>query len=141
MSKPFTPVTDILGDNYLIDAVLEEGGELPPIVLTHLRHLLVACELGDLVVIQCTNVITDQPAFVLCAHVLSADKRSKLLPICELEDLISVMSRMRPPSALPEIAFARATYTANYAVEIVQLDDGNKPMLAATGDDDNDSVH
>ncbi len=137
MTKPVE--LEVLGDNYMIDAVVDPTTPVPDMVKAHLRHLLVACELGDLVVIQCTNVIDDAVAYVLCAHVMSVNNVCKLLPICELENTNDLLARMRPPSALPENVFAKPAYSGNYVVDVVEHPDGSVNMQQMTADDE--SVH
>jgi len=131
---------EVLGDNYMIDAVVDPTTPVPDMVKAHLRHLLVACELGDLVVIQCISTSDGAPVYVLCAHVMSVNNVCKLLPICELENSNNILARMRPPSVLPETVFAKPAYSGNYVVDVVEHPDGSVNMVQMP-DDDSSSVH
>ena len=131
---------EVLGDNYMIDAVVDPATPIPNMVKAHLRHLLVACELGDLVVIQCISTSDGAAVYVLCAHVMSVNNVCKLLPICELENSNNLLGRMRPPSVLPETVFAKPAYSGNYVVDVVEHPDGSVNMVH-TPTDDSSSVH
>src|SRR5262245_17807777 len=121
---------DIRGEGYLIDAILEEGTQLPPLVQSHLRHILVACELGDLVLVQCRRVADNAMTYLLCAHVLDVGNVSKLLPICELEDTDQLVARMRPPRCMPQNCFVKPTFTGVHVTEVI--DDGNIIEMLST---------
>ena len=142
MSKPITPITDAIGDNYLVDAIVEEDCvQLPEMVQANLRHLLVACELGDLVLIQCISRVTGFNAYILCARIMTANDTAKLLPICEIADTDKLMRGMRPPSTLTENAFAKPTYTGNYVVDVVEYPDGTVALVEQPAEDDEGSKH
>ena len=138
MTKPVE--LEVLGDNYMIDAVVDPTVPMPEMVKAHLRHLLVACELGDLVVVQCISVADNSPVYVLCAHVMSVNNVCKLLPICELANANDLLARMRPPSVLPETVFVRPAYSGAYVVDVVEHPDGSVNMVQMP-DDGSDSVH
>lgn len=132
MSKPVMPPVEEA--DYAIDIICD-GEEPPKMVQTHLRHLLLACELGDLVLIQCIDNNTNRTAYVLCAHVVSANNKARLLPICELADTADLLARMRPP-AVVENGFVKPTHSGNYTVCLVS--DPNEVRLAEV---ESDSVH
>lgn len=135
--KPTKPKT-LNEEFYMIDAVVDPTVKIPEIIKSHIRHLLIACELGDLVVIQGITK-DDQPAYVLCAHVLSADHSThKLLPICELTEDVDKLLGIRPPRALPENVFARPAFSGAHCVDVIDVADDVPAMHMR---DDNSSVH
>ena len=109
----------------MVDAVVKDGTTLPEFVQSNLRNLLVACELGELVLIQCIRKDTDEFTYALCALTNNGSDKARLLPICEIENTPDIMSRMRPPSVLPESMFAKAAHTGEHVVRAVKIDDDN----------------
>lgn len=102
-------------EDYYVDLISDDPNVPPSKVQTHLRHLLLAVELGDLVLVQCIRSIDNSSAYVICASVVDAANKRRLLPICELEDTMELLSRYRPPVAA-ENAFVNAQHTGHYAV-------------------------
>ena len=136
MSKPTTPpsTTD---EGYFIDMVSDSRNTPPNMVQTHLRHLLVACELGDLVLLEAERTTDGKQAYLICASVVSADDKRRLLPICELENTSDLLSRYRPP-AVAENGFVKPTHSGNYTV--CMLANPNEIALAEVASDEN-NVH
>jgi len=134
MPKPITaPTTN--DEGYYVDVISDDPNLPPPIVQTHLRHLLLAVELGDLVVVQCIRSIDGSNAYIICASVVSADNKRKLLPICELPDTQYLLTHFRPPLAA-EKGFVNAQHTGKYEVCLL----GN-PEEVALAEVDGSSVH
>jgi len=114
MAKPITaPTTD--DEGYTVDLISDDPNLPPTMVQTNMRHLLLACELGDLVVMLCTRVADNSSAYILCASVVSANNKRRLLPICEIPDTNALLAGMRPPAAA-EDAFVKPTHTGHYSV-------------------------
>jgi hypothetical protein len=134
MAKPINhPAAD--DEGYYVDLISDDPNVPPAAVQTHLRHLLLACELGDLVVVQCIRSIDGTSAFIVCASVVSVDNKRKLLPICELPDTAHFLTNYRPPLAA-EKGFVNAQHTGKYEVCLL----GN-PEEVALAEVDHSSVH
>lgn len=68
---------------FMIDAVLDgDTDKLPVTIRTHLRNLLIAGELGHLIIAQFTTEDTHQHVYIVCAHIHDAQMRCRLLPSC-----------------------------------------------------------
>jgi len=135
MSKPTTPPSTT-EEGYYIDMVSDRDQTPPNMVQTHLRHLLIACELGDLVLLEAERKADGKLAYLICAHVVSADNKRRLLPICELENTADLLARFRPPVVVEE-GFVKPDHSGNYAACL--LSDPNEVALAEVPGDD--SVH
>jgi len=114
MAKPIIS-PDTTDEGYCVDLISDEAAVPPPAIQTHLRHLLLAVELGDLAIVQCTRIIDGTTAYLICASVVSNDDKRKLLPICELSDTQHLLTSYRPPLAA-EKGFVNPQHTGNYAV-------------------------
>lgn len=136
MSKPTTP-PDTTEEGYYVDLIADDAEQLPAMVQTHLRHLLLACELGDLVVARCARRIDNTYAYIICASVVDANNKRRLLPICELEDTNILLARYRPPAAAKN-AFVNPAHTGEY--EVRTLTNPDETALAEVFNN-GDSVH
>jgi len=93
--KPIKPV--LVDDDYKVDALIREGTLLSAEVQTTLRNLLLGCELGCLVVVQCTRIEDGTEAFILCAYAETSSREERILPICVLDATANLSVSYRPP--------------------------------------------
>ena len=136
MAKPVKP-PNATDESYCVDLVSDNPSEPAGIAQTHLRHLLIACELGDLVLLDCERRSDGKRAFLICASVVSADNKRKLLPICELPDTADLLAAFRPPLSA-EDCFVKPTHTGAY--EVCLLGSPEEVALAEVNNS-GDNVH
>ena len=125
MSKVKSPSTT--DEGYYVDIISDDPSVPPQIVQTHLRHLLLAVELGDLVLLECERKSDDKATYIVCASVVNSRNKRALLPICELPDTADLLTCFRPPVAA-ENGFVKPTHTGNYSVCL--LSDPDEVALA-----------
>lgn len=135
---------DDIDDFFKIDAVLDGDTDVLPVTIrTHLRNMLVASELGHLVIVQFTTEDTHEYVYIMCAHIHDAHMRCRLLPICRLPADGKLLAGLRPPPGLSKNAFARPAYNPDMQVDVVEDRDGQLVMAALCVEEDggNSNVH
>jgi len=141
--KPIRPpTTEDADQDYRIDALIREGTVLSDDMQLTLRNLLVACELGALVVVQCTRIEDDKDAFILCAYAETKAGEERILPICVLDAVRDISLAHRPPPYTKRkgsAKFARTKFTEK-CVEPVAVEDG-VVVVADVSRGEDDSVH
>jgi len=114
-------------EGYYIDIVSDNPRMPAPMVQTHIRHLMLAIELGDLVIVECMRTNDDVTGYIICASVVGADNKRALLPICELPNTADLLEGFRPPRAAQN-RFVKPTHTGHY--EVCTLHDPEEVALA-----------
>jgi hypothetical protein len=135
------PIKMALGPDgdYHIDALVREGTALPEAMQTSLRNLLLACELGALVVVQCTRIEDDATVYVLCAYAAAERDNEFLLPICELNTTRDMMLSLRPPS-LANTKLRKPKFSDTY-INLLPADEGVTVLAEVVKRKDDESVH
>ena len=141
--KPIRPaLTDDELQDYRIDALIRDGTSLSAEIQTAVRNLLLACELGALVIVQCTRKKDSKEAFILCAYAETQTKEERIIPICVLDLPADINEQYLPPPYTARKGKTKMvrTHFSNAYIEPVAVEDG-VVVLAEVSRSEDDNVH